>query len=119
MADYETLRYDEVEGVAWVTLNRPDVHNAFNAQMQREFKALWRGLRRNDDVRCVVLTGAGDKAFCTGIDRTETMGDGTTATVTRTQRRVRRRLDAVACSTIPARTSDRSRVISGSPSSRR
>jgi len=74
MPDYQTLLYDEQNGVAWVTLNRPEVHNAFNAQMQRELHDLWRGLRRNDDVRVVVLTGAGDKAFCTGIDRTETMG---------------------------------------------
>ena len=58
-----------------MTLNRPDVHNAFNVQMQRELHELWRGLRRNDAVRVVVLTGAGDKAFCTGIDRTETMGE--------------------------------------------
>jgi len=43
--------------------------------MQGELHELWRGLRRNDDVRCIVLTGAGDKAFCTGIDRAETMGD--------------------------------------------
>ena len=42
--------------------------------MQRELQALWRGLRRNDDVRCIVLTGAGEKAFCTGIDRMEQMG---------------------------------------------
>src|SRR5262249_60984791 len=42
--------------------------------MQRELHALWRGLRRDDDVRCVVLTGAGEKAFCTGIDRMEQMG---------------------------------------------
>jgi enoyl-CoA hydratase/carnithine racemase len=35
---------------------------------------LWRALRRHDPVRCVVLTGAGDKAFCTGIDRMEQMG---------------------------------------------
>jgi enoyl-CoA hydratase/carnithine racemase len=72
---YETLLYEESNGVAWVTMNRPEVHNAFNAQMQRELRDVWTGLRRNDDVRCVVLTGAGDKAFCTGIDRTETMGD--------------------------------------------
>jgi enoyl-CoA hydratase/carnithine racemase len=45
--------------------------------MQRELKALWRGLRRHDDVRCVVLTGAGEKAFCTGIDRMEQMGGAT------------------------------------------
>src|SRR5438105_9147235 len=73
--DFETLLYEERGGVAYVTLNRPDVHNAFNAKMQHELHALWTGLRRNDDVRCVVLTGAGEKAFCTGIDRTETMGD--------------------------------------------
>jgi enoyl-CoA hydratase/carnithine racemase len=75
MSDYETLLYEENEGVAWVTLNRPDVHNAFNVQMQRELHGLWRSLRRNEAVRVVVLTGAGDKAFCTGIDRTETMGE--------------------------------------------
>ncbi len=74
MPDFETLDYDEIDGVAWVTLNRPDVHNAFNFRMQHELKDLWRGLRANDDVRCVVLTGAGDKAFCVGIDRSEMMG---------------------------------------------
>ena len=45
--------------------------------MQRELQALWRGLRRHDDVRCIVLTGAGEKAFCTGIDRMEQMGGDT------------------------------------------
>jgi len=75
MPDFETLLYEEVDGVAWVTLNRPDVLNAFNLQMQQELRALWRGLRINDDVNCVVLTGAGEKAFCVGIDRQETMGD--------------------------------------------
>jgi enoyl-CoA hydratase/carnithine racemase len=73
---FETLLYEEREGVAYVTLNRPKQLNAFNSVMQRELKALWRGLRRHDDVRCVVLTGAGEKAFCTGIDRMEQMGEG-------------------------------------------
>ena len=73
--DFETLLYEERDGVAWVTLNRPNRLNAFNSLMQRELHALWRGLRRHDDVRCVVLTGAGEKAFCTGIDRMEQMGD--------------------------------------------
>lgn len=75
MPELETLRYDEADGVAWITLDRPEVHNAFNAQMQLELRDLWRSLRRNDDVRVAVLTGAGDKAFCTGIDRMETMSD--------------------------------------------
>jgi len=74
VADYETILYEEVDGVAWVTLNRPEVLNAFNFRMQAELKDVWRGLRSNDDVRCAVLTGAGDKAFCTGIDRGEAMG---------------------------------------------
>lgn len=72
--DFDTLLCEEADGVARVTLNRPDVHNAFDSTMQLELKELWTGLRRHDDVRCVVLTGAGEKAFCTGIDRTETMG---------------------------------------------
>jgi enoyl-CoA hydratase/carnithine racemase len=69
------IQYEEVDGVAWVTLNRPEVYNAFNFQMQRELKDVWRSMRTNDDVRCAVLTGAGEKAFCTGIDRNEIMGD--------------------------------------------
>jgi enoyl-CoA hydratase/carnithine racemase len=76
--EFETLAYDEGDdGVAVVTLNRPDVHNAFNSLMQRELSALWHALRRRDDVRCIVLTGAGEKAFCTGIDRMEQMGGET------------------------------------------
>ena len=74
---FETLGYEESDGVAWVTLDRPEVYNAFNAVMQRELRTLWRALRRHDDVRVVVLTGAGDKAFCTGIDRNEALGDAT------------------------------------------
>jgi enoyl-CoA hydratase/carnithine racemase len=73
--EFETIVYDEGDdGVAVVTLNRPEVHNAFNSLMQREVKSLWRALRRRDEVRCIVLTGAGEKAFCTGIDRMEQMG---------------------------------------------
>ena len=76
MDDFETLLYEEREGVALVTLNRPEVHNAFNFVMQGELKRLWTALRTNDDVRVVVLTGAGDKAFCSGIDRDETIQQG-------------------------------------------
>jgi len=76
MAEYETLEYEEADGVAWVTLNRPAVMNAFNEAMQRELRHLWRWLRRHDPVRVVVLTGAGDKAFCTGIDRSEAIAPG-------------------------------------------
>ncbi len=67
----DTLEYEESEGVAVVTLNRPEVHNAFNEAMQRELRQVWQSVRTNDAVRVVVLTGAGERAFCTGIDRSE------------------------------------------------
>jgi enoyl-CoA hydratase/carnithine racemase len=70
---FETLLYEEDDGVAIVTLNRPEVHNAFDQRMQAEMRAMWQSLRRNDDVRAIILTGAGEKAFCTGIDRAETI----------------------------------------------
>ena len=76
MDDFEALLYEERDGVAVVTLNRPEVHNAFNQRMQEELQHLWRSLRTNEDVRAVVLTGAGDKAFCSGIDRTESIEKG-------------------------------------------
>ncbi len=56
-------------GVATVTLNRPDVYNSFNPTMTEELASVWQRLRDDDAVRAVVLTGAGHKAFCTGIDR--------------------------------------------------
>jgi enoyl-CoA hydratase/carnithine racemase len=69
IGDYEALRYEERNGVAWVTLDRPGVLNAFDAVMMRELHECWRGLRGNDAVNAVVLTGARDEAFCAGVDR--------------------------------------------------
>lgn len=71
---YETITVDKNDGVAWVTLNRPQVHNAINMTMQRELRETWRAFRYDDDVRCIVLTGEG-KSFCTGIDRAEAMSE--------------------------------------------
>lgn len=67
-----TLLLGISDGVATVTLNRPEALNAFNAAMCDEIAALWQDFRTNDDVRVVVLTGAGDRAFCAGIDRAQT-----------------------------------------------
>jgi enoyl-CoA hydratase/carnithine racemase len=75
----ETVTLEVAGGVAWVTLDRPEVMNAFDPRMQDELSQLWRSLRADDDVRVVVLTGAGDRAFCTGIDRAGISGDGTAA----------------------------------------
>ena len=64
-----TLRVSVEGGVAWVELHRPEVLNSFNEAMLREFATVWGRLRLDDDVRVVVVTGAGEKAFCTGYDR--------------------------------------------------
>jgi enoyl-CoA hydratase/carnithine racemase len=75
--NFETIIYEAADGVATVTLNRPEVHNAFNQKMQAELRTVWRALRRDDSVRVIVITGAGERAFCAGIDRDETMGHWT------------------------------------------
>jgi enoyl-CoA hydratase/carnithine racemase len=72
-AEYDTLLYEERDHVAIVTMNRPEVHNAFNRAMQADLRHVWRSLRHNNDVHAVVLTGAGEKAFCTGLDRSESI----------------------------------------------
>jgi len=71
MTELQTVQYAEDGPVAWVTLARPEVHNAFDTVMQRELRSLWRWLRHRHQVRVVVLTGAGDQAFCTGVDQRE------------------------------------------------
>lgn len=68
-SSFETLLYETDGPVAWVTLNRPERHNAFDETLACEIRDLWRALRFEDSIRCIVLTGAGDRAFCTGIDR--------------------------------------------------
>ena len=54
--------------VASVTLDRPDRMNAVDAATERELEAIWHDIEQRDDVSCVVLTGAGPKAFCAGAD---------------------------------------------------
>ncbi|WP_430245219.1 enoyl-CoA hydratase-related protein [Neorhizobium sp. DAR64861/K0K2] len=54
--------------VARVTLNRPERMNAVDAATEQELEAIWHEIEMRDDISCVVLTGAGEKAFCTGAD---------------------------------------------------
>lgn len=60
---------DKDTGVALLTLDRPDKHNAIDLATAAELTAAWRAFRFDDGVRAVVITGAGGRAFCTGIDR--------------------------------------------------
>jgi enoyl-CoA hydratase/carnithine racemase len=66
--DYEQLLYEVSGGVATVTLNRPEQRNALSNQMLGELVDAMRRVREDDEVRAVVLTGAGDKVFCAGAD---------------------------------------------------
>ncbi|HEU4437856.1 MAG TPA: enoyl-CoA hydratase/isomerase family protein, partial [Methylomirabilota bacterium] len=67
-AKYEAIRYEQADGVATVTLNRPEVHNAMNQAMRRELLEVFTHLRTDDSVRAVVVQGGGDRAFSAGAD---------------------------------------------------
>jgi enoyl-CoA hydratase/carnithine racemase len=73
VATFDTLRYEVDDGVATISLDRPERLNAFDVVLTRELHGLWRDLRFDDDVRAIVLTGTGERAFCTGIDRGDTI----------------------------------------------
>jgi enoyl-CoA hydratase len=68
MSDYQTITYSVAEHVATVTLNRPDVHNAMNEVMRRDLTRCFEGVATDEDVKVVVVTGAGERAFSAGAD---------------------------------------------------
>lgn len=59
--------------VAVVLLNRPEAMNSIDPEMREELYAAWDRIRSDDDIRVAIITGAGDKAFCTGSDLKKTM----------------------------------------------
>ncbi|MEX1104090.1 MAG: enoyl-CoA hydratase-related protein, partial [Dehalococcoidia bacterium] len=68
-ARYQHLLVDVAsDGVALVTINRPDVFNATNNVLHRELTEIWRDLDRDPAVRIIVVTGAGEQAFSAGGD---------------------------------------------------
>jgi len=75
---YDDVRYDTDDGIATVTIDRPDVYNAFREATVAELNDALRRASEDDDVYAVVLTGAGD-GFCAGADVT-TMPDWTEGT---------------------------------------
>jgi enoyl-CoA hydratase/carnithine racemase len=66
--EFETLLYETRDAVATLTLNRPDRHNAFNRTMAGELRRAWDAIKKDPEVVCAIVTGAGDRAFCTGMD---------------------------------------------------
>lgn len=65
---YELMPIAIADGIATVTFNRPEVRNCFDLAMWRGLQATMEALSDNDDLRCVVLRGAGGEAFCAGAD---------------------------------------------------
>ncbi|OMC29499.1 enoyl-CoA hydratase [Mycobacterium sp. GA-1841] len=67
MTDYERIAVEKSDGVGWLTLNRPDAGNAFDALMLDELENAWADLDADPDVR-VIVNMANGRSFCTGMD---------------------------------------------------
>lgn len=71
---YEDILYRETDGVARITINRPDKYNAFRGKTVEEMIDAFQRAGWNRDIGVIVFTGAGDKAFCTGGDQSAHLG---------------------------------------------
>src|SRR4051794_7656434 len=67
--ELNTLRREVEDGILTVTLHRPELLNAFTVEMAAELEATFAEVNRVDDIRAVIVTGAG-RAFCAGMDLT-------------------------------------------------
>lgn len=70
MSDYTQIIVDKRDGIATITLNRPDKMNAYTRTMGEEIMAAMDDIDADDAVRAVIFTGAGERAFCAGADLT-------------------------------------------------
>ncbi len=68
VSHYQTVIYEKSDNIAYITLNRPQVHNVYNMQMRDELYQILGALKDDDEVMVAILKGAGDKAFCAGAD---------------------------------------------------
>ena len=68
MPDDDAVLRDDRNGVAWITLNRPDAGNAMTYAMRNQISEWLDDISASVTVRAVVITGAGEKGFCTGAD---------------------------------------------------
>ncbi len=67
--EYTDIKFEFFEGIAKVTINRPEVYNAFRPETNMEMLEAFDICRERQDINVVVLTGIGDKAFCSGGDQ--------------------------------------------------
>lgn len=70
MTNYTQILVDKADGIATITLNRPEKMNAYTRHMQGEIVSAMDDIDADDDVRAVIFTGSGDRAFCAGADLT-------------------------------------------------
>ncbi|HLQ66649.1 MAG TPA: 1,4-dihydroxy-2-naphthoyl-CoA synthase [Candidatus Limnocylindrales bacterium] len=66
---FTDILYEKAEGIAKITINRPDVRNAFRPLTVREMGVAFEDAREDPEVGVIILTGAGDEAFCSGGDQ--------------------------------------------------
>jgi enoyl-CoA hydratase len=71
MAAFETITYEKKSGIAYITLNRPQVLNAYNIKMRDELYQVLGAIKVDSEVRVGIIKGAGEKAFCAGADLSE------------------------------------------------
>src|SRR5215207_1701318 len=74
--EYRDIRYEAAEGIAKITINRPEVRNAFRPQTLFELSDAFNAARDDDRIGVIILTGAGDLAFCSGGDQRIRGDDG-------------------------------------------
>ncbi|MBC2710301.1 MAG: enoyl-CoA hydratase/isomerase family protein [Desulfosarcina sp.] len=62
------LIYEKKNHIAYITLNRPEAHNAIDPETVIELVDAWQDFSEDKEIRCAILTGAGDQSFCAGAD---------------------------------------------------
>src|SRR6202047_848816 len=62
------LIFEKRNQIAWLTLNRPEVHNSLNPEMLVSLAAAWKEIEKDDGIRATIVTGAGKVAFSAGAD---------------------------------------------------
>ncbi|RLG71492.1 MAG: hypothetical protein DRO08_04640, partial [Thermoprotei archaeon] len=67
---YETIKIEREDGIVWIILNRPHRLNSINDTMVNELMDVLDTVEEDESVRCVIITGEGDRAFCAGADIT-------------------------------------------------
>ena len=68
MSDFQFIRYEKRDGIAYLTINRPEVMNALHAPATEEMAQAWDDFDQDDECRVAIITGVGERAFCAGMD---------------------------------------------------